>query len=62
MRIEFLENTFGNDIGDRLRVVLETNTEIYYYDGFGRYCYLEKSEEGIAYKVLPKKEKRNGKK
>ena len=53
-RIEFLQSGFGNDVGDVVKVVLETDGEVYYYDGFRRYCYVNKSEEGVSYRYIPK--------
>ena len=52
-QIEFLKSTFGNDAGDSVRVVEETDEEVYYYDSFRRYCYLNKSEEGVTYRCIP---------
>jgi hypothetical protein len=56
--ITLLESTFGNDKGDMLKVLMETDGEIYYYDSFRRWCYLEKIEEGTAFewKKRPVKE------
>lgn len=51
MRIEFLKSGFGNDVGDTAKIVDETDGELYYYDGFRRYCYVNKSEEGISYRM-----------
>lgn len=55
-RIEFLKNTegFTNYAGNIVKVVQETETEVYYYDSFRRYCYLPKSEEGVSYRYIPK--------
>lgn len=58
-RIEFLQSGFGNDVGDVVKVVLETDGEVYYYDGFRRYCYVNKSEEGVSYRYIPKGERAN---
>ena len=52
--MEFLVSSFGNDVGDVVKIVCETDGEVYYYDGFRRYCYLNKSEEGINYRYIPK--------
>ena len=49
MNIKFLESAFGNDPGDIVEILEITDNEIYYDDGFGRYCYLEKSEENKAF-------------
>jgi hypothetical protein len=53
-RIEFLQSGFGNDVGEIAKVVHETEGEVYYYDGFRRYCYMNKSEEGVNYRYIPK--------
>jgi len=47
--IILLEDTFGNDQGDVIFIVEETETDIYYYDNFGRWVYLEKNELGIVF-------------
>jgi len=52
-RIEFLESTFGNDVGDIVKVVQEDEKEIDYYDGYRRWCYVLKSEEGTTYRYIP---------
>ena len=51
-KIEFLSNTFGCGIGKTTRVVAEDKDNIYYYDGFGRWCYLEKSLENEVWKKV----------
>ena len=57
-RIKFLESTLGNSIGETVRVVEETENEVYYFDGLRRYCYFLKSEEGTAYLyILDRKRK-----
>jgi len=61
-RIEFLTPGFGNSAGDIVKVVYETEKEVYYYDGFRRYCYLNKSEEGTEYRYIPKGIRVNAKK
>lgn len=60
-RIVFLENTFGNTEGEVVKVLHETDEHVYYNDGFRRYCYMEKSEEGTAYRYVPKGERLNKK-
>lgn len=60
-RIKFLQSTFGNDVGDIVTIQHEENDEIYYNDGFRRYCYLLKSEEGIVYKYIPAGKRSNSK-
>ena len=52
-KIKFVRDTFGNDKGDIVRVKKETEKEVYYYDSFGRWCYLLKSEEGAVYLYIP---------
>lgn len=58
-RIEFLQSSFGNDVGDIVKVIEETDTEVYYNDSFHRYCYMNKSEEGVNYRYIPKGERSN---
>jgi len=58
-KIEFLTSSFGNSAGDIAKVVNETDGEVYYYDSFRRYCYMNKSEEGILYRYIPIKERAN---
>lgn len=61
-RIEFLETTYGNDKGDVVKVIKETESDVYYNDGFRRWCYLKKSEEGIVYLYIPAGTRLNSKK
>jgi hypothetical protein len=44
--IRMLCTMFGNDEGDTVKISSETDEEIYYTDGFGRWCYLLKKDEG----------------
>lgn len=49
--IEFLESTFGNDYGDIVKIqMIDELGNVYYDDGFGRWCYLRKNEEGKIWK------------
>ena len=47
--IKLLQNTAFNSEGDVMPIVLETEKEIYYYDSVHRYCYFNKSEEGLYF-------------
>jgi len=55
-KVRLLESTAYNDEGDILKVIFEDELDIYYYDSFKRYCYLEKFSEGIIWERI-KKEK-----
>ena len=46
-QIEDLKN------GEIFRVVEETAGEVYFYDEFRRWCYFNKSEEGVNYRYTP---------
>lgn len=46
-QIEDLKN------GKIFRVVEETAGEVYFYDEFRRWCYFNKSEEGVNYRYIP---------
>jgi hypothetical protein len=48
-KIRFLEDTCGNSKGEEVWVRGETDKEIDYRDGFKRWCYLYKAEEGTVY-------------
>jgi len=48
-KVRLLKSTAYNDEGDTLKVVFEDELDIYYYDSFERYCYLEKFNEGIIW-------------
>ena len=52
-RIKFLESTFGNSVGDTVRIAEETENEVYYFDSFSRWCYVPKSEEGKSSSRMP---------
>lgn len=39
--------------GEIFRVVEETEGEVYFYDEDHRWCYFNKSEEGIYYRYFP---------
>ena len=51
-RIRFLTDGFGNDKGETVGITLSTELELYYYDGFRRWCYLEKSLEGKDFEYV----------
>ena len=52
MKIQFLENSFGNDAGDIVRIVQEDDACVYYYDSFRRWCVLFKEEEGKLFRYV----------
>jgi len=54
-KIRFLTGTFGNGKGDVVTLKEEDGKYIYYYDGFDRWCYLQKREEGITFEYLAEK-------
>ena len=47
--IKFLVSTMGDDPDDVVKVLHETETEVYYEDGLERYVYLSKDEEGVVF-------------
>lgn len=53
-KIRFLTDTFGNSKGDVVGITMSTETELYYYDSFRRWCYLEKSLEGKDFEYVGK--------
>ncbi|CAB1251615.1 protein of unknown function [Ruminococcaceae bacterium BL-6] len=55
-RFILLKNTAYNDEGDILDIIEETDNEIYYYDSFKRWCYLNKSEEHNTFEYKITKE------
>ena len=50
--IRFLSNYFGNYEGDEVRILHEEDNAYYYYDIFGRWCYVLKDDEGKDYEVV----------
>jgi hypothetical protein len=44
-----IRDTAYNSEGDVIPIVSETDAEIYYYDSFHRWCYLNKSDEGLYF-------------
>lgn len=60
-RIQFLVSMPYNSIGEVVKVCMETKNEVYYYDGGGRYCYLDKNEEGTIYRYIPMGQRLNAK-
>jgi hypothetical protein len=53
-KIKFLEVMFGNSEEEVVWVETEDEKNIYYTDGYDRWCYLEKDLEGKTYKTLDK--------
>lgn len=53
--IRLLISTAYNDEGDILKVKAEDNENVYYYDTFHRWCYLEKFLEGKEWEYKDKK-------
>lgn len=51
-RIEFLVDMYGNTAGERVWVEEMDDANIYYTDNFGRWCYLEKTLEGVEFKYV----------
>ena len=49
--MELLETTPGNDAGDILLIEEETDTEIYYTDGWDRWVWLGKNMRGIFWEL-----------
>lgn len=54
-RIRFLQDMFGNDTGDIVNVLSADNENLYYYDGFRRWCYMRLSDEGVEWEYVGKK-------
>ena len=54
--ILFLADTFGNDAGDLVRVEDVDEANVYYTDGFDRWCYLERDNPAIV--VIEARDKR----
>jgi len=48
-RIRFITATYAYSPGETVRVVEETDGEVYFYDHFRRWCYARKDEEGISW-------------
>jgi len=53
-RIRILADMFGNDAGDEVNILTETEGEVYYYDGFRRWCFLYKKDEGVDFEWVRK--------
>jgi len=47
--IRFLKDMAYNSEGDIVPIIQETDGEVYYNDSCHRYCYLNKSDEGIDF-------------
>ena len=54
-RIEFLVDMYGNSAGERVWIEAEDGDNLYYTDGFERWCYVEKSLAGTEYKYVTMK-------
>jgi hypothetical protein len=52
--IKLLKDTAYNSMEDVIPIVHETKDEIYYYDSCSRYCYFDKSDEGIWFEYFNK--------
>ena len=50
--ILLLKDTFGDRVGSIIEIEEETENEIYYTDGFDRWVYLNKSDEGVDWMLL----------
>jgi len=48
-KIKFLTDSFGNSAGEVVSILEETKEELYYYDGFHRWCYVYKNEENVSF-------------
>jgi hypothetical protein len=48
-RIRFLRDMAANSKGETVKVELEDEEAVYYTDGWNRWSYLLKSEEGIDF-------------
>lgn len=51
-KIRFLSESFGNSKGDEVYVQHEEDDAFYYYDSFGRWCYVSKMDEGEDYELV----------
>jgi hypothetical protein len=51
-RIEYLTSEFSGDKGEIFTILLETENEIYFNDCFDRWVYVNKIEEGTAFKYV----------
>ena len=54
-RIEFLSDMYGNAAGERVWIESEDENNLYYTDGFDRWCYVEKFREGSEFKYMKMK-------
>ena len=53
--IRFLKDFFCNSEGEKAKIQHETDKEIYYNDGCGRYCWVEKSAVGIDFEYVKRR-------
>lgn len=56
-RIRLLKSTFGNDSGDIIDILHKENVNNLYYnlfynDGFGRWCYISSEDENINFEYV----------
>lgn len=56
-RIQFLTDMFCNSEGEIVEVAEETDNELYYYDGCGRWSFVFKDEEEVEFRTLPEDDK-----
>jgi hypothetical protein len=53
MKIKFLiDKYFGNSAGEVVDVEEETELEYYYYDGFDRWCFVDRDKEDIEFEIV----------
>ena len=53
MKIKFLiDKNFGSFAGEVVKVEEDTELEYYYYDGFDRWCYVDRYKEGIEFEIV----------
>jgi hypothetical protein len=57
-RIRFLKGTFGNDVGDEVLAQV-TDKEIDYTDGWGRWCFMDRKDEGEWFEFVKRKGKKD---
>ena len=58
MKIRMLTSSLGNSAGETVKVKEESDGELYYYDGLGRWCYVYKYEEGTSFEYVKEKKKK----
>ena len=50
--IRLLKDIVTNDEGEIIHIVSETENEIYFHDGWDRWSYLNKNEEGLLFEYI----------